>query len=374
MRKTYLLGLLSLFLSNFVQATIFTNSGSITINDNAQASVYPSNIVVSGMSGVITGVSVTLNGMNHSYIHDVSILLQSPTGESLLLQSACAEGSDVSNYTYTISDAGATSFSNTTLWANNGTYKPTNYMQDQFWSPAPSPPPGIGTYNVPGPFTSTGTSTFGSTFNGLNPNGSWKLFIGDFGVGDAGTLSGGWSLNITTATVTSTQLKSFDVLAQNQSVSMFWSSSVENNLVYYAPEYSLDNEHYFTLSELAPNAAHNYRYTYTEKHQGQIYYRIRMQDIHGKNTYSTVRTLQLIDQHEMSINLFPNPVVEDLMIQCENSNTQMSIYDMLGQLVYQSSLNAGVTKIPASGFMKTGIYFVRIQDGDKQFVQTVQKK
>src|SRR5581483_5601484 len=37
-----------------------------------------------------------------------------------------------------------------------------------------------------------------SVFNGTNPNGTWNLFVYDDGGGDTGSISGGWSLDITT--------------------------------------------------------------------------------------------------------------------------------------------------------------------------------
>ncbi|MBL7753574.1 MAG: hypothetical protein JNM44_03785, partial [Chitinophagaceae bacterium] len=74
-----------------LRATVFTNTASITINDNAAASTYPSTINVSGLSGTITNLEITLSGLTHAYVHDVSLLLQSPTGEAILLQSGCAE-------------------------------------------------------------------------------------------------------------------------------------------------------------------------------------------------------------------------------------------------------------------------------------------
>jgi uncharacterized repeat protein (TIGR01451 family) len=37
-----------------------------------------------------------------------------------------------------------------------------------------------------------------AVFNGADPNGSWSLYLSDDSAGDAGLLSGGWSLSLTT--------------------------------------------------------------------------------------------------------------------------------------------------------------------------------
>jgi hypothetical protein len=44
-----------------------------------------------------------------------------------------------------------------------------------------------------------GMATLASTFNGINPNGMWRLYAGDYGEIDEGIISGGWSLIITTS-------------------------------------------------------------------------------------------------------------------------------------------------------------------------------
>jgi hypothetical protein len=150
MIKHYYTLLLLAFALN-ANATIFNNTAAITINDDAIATPYPSNMSVSGMTGNVTSVKVKINGLTHAFVSDVSIILQAPTGQALLLQSFCADGSSASNLTYTFADAGTAQLDAANIWANNGTYKPTAYMWDIFPSPAPLTPPGIGTYNAPAP-------------------------------------------------------------------------------------------------------------------------------------------------------------------------------------------------------------------------------
>src|SRR5262249_17272527 len=45
--------------------------GAITINDAAPATPYPSNCVISGLSGAITDVNVLINGLSHTYPDDI---------------------------------------------------------------------------------------------------------------------------------------------------------------------------------------------------------------------------------------------------------------------------------------------------------------
>jgi hypothetical protein len=68
----------------------------------------------------------------------------------------------------------------------------TGVDPDAFPGPAP-----MGPYNTPAP---TGAATFGSVFDGTNPNGTWSLYVFDDAAMDSGTIAGGWELDITLVT------------------------------------------------------------------------------------------------------------------------------------------------------------------------------
>jgi hypothetical protein len=171
----------------------FSNPAAITINVSGPATPYPSAINVSGLTGTITGVSLTINNFSHTFVSDVGMVLVSPTGTAFDFQDGPGDLASMSNVTYTVSDSGATQLPQNGAWAA-GTYKPANYFNDNY----PAPGPGT-TYANPGPI-SGGTATFASTFNGAAPNGTWNLFVFDFVGGDAGSIAGGWTINITTTT------------------------------------------------------------------------------------------------------------------------------------------------------------------------------
>ena len=166
----------------------FSNPQSITINSGSgitPATPYGSKITVSGQSGVISHLSVTLNGFSHTFPRDVDILLVNPSGKALVLMSDVG-GNSVSGATITFDDSAASTMPDTVA---AGTYRPTDNTEgtpDNFPAPAPEPP--YAQFNSPL-----------STFNGWSPNGDWLLFVVDDSPGNAGSISGGWSLNITTA-------------------------------------------------------------------------------------------------------------------------------------------------------------------------------
>src|SRR5262249_14161987 len=65
---------------------------------------YPSAISVSGLTGPITDVTVTLNNLTHTFIPDVGVLLVGPGGQSVVLMDFVGT-LGVFNVTYTLSDA-----------------------------------------------------------------------------------------------------------------------------------------------------------------------------------------------------------------------------------------------------------------------------
>lgn len=182
-------------------AAVFSNTSSISITDragingaNGIAAPYPSTIAVSGLTGTLNGITVTLTNVSLPRTRDIDIVLVAPDGKAFMLMSDVSDDSATTGANITISDAGS-AFPAAGAVAT-GTYLPTDVVSaltanDSFPAPAPS------AYNSPAP---TGTATFASVYNGINPNGTWSLYIEDDALGGGNsTIAGGWSLNITTA-------------------------------------------------------------------------------------------------------------------------------------------------------------------------------
>lgn len=176
-------------------ATSYTNATAITITDcpnpcpasGQAASLYPSPIVVSGETGVVERVSVTINGFSHAFPADTDFLLVSPSGRKSVIMSDFGAGSPgVSNINLTLDDYAArpvpsTVTGNTGVPFVTGSYRPANSgTTDVFPAPAPAAPY---TYTL-------------SAFNGDSPNGTWNLYIIDDANLDGGAISGGWSLTL----------------------------------------------------------------------------------------------------------------------------------------------------------------------------------
>ena len=92
-------------------------------------------------------------------------------------------GNGVSGVTLTFDDDAPGQAPNSAALLS-GLYRPTDYfdLMDLLEPPAPA-----------GPYASAL-----STFQGIDPNGTWSLYLYDDFFQDQGTLAGGWSLDVTT--------------------------------------------------------------------------------------------------------------------------------------------------------------------------------
>ncbi len=171
--------------------TTFTNPAAITIPSSGNAAPYPSTISVTGLSGTVTKVTATVTNMSHTWPNDVGVLLIGPGGQSLVLfNNAIGDGpTGVSGRTYTFDQTAASQLPATGLPAS-GTFRPNNNGGTRTFQP------GTG---VPAPPYASNLGVFNG-LAGSSLNGTWSLYVKDFVSGDSGSIAGGWSLTISTAT------------------------------------------------------------------------------------------------------------------------------------------------------------------------------
>lgn len=140
---------------------------------------YPSDIVVSNLTGTIADVDVLLRSVDHGDVNDLDIALAAPNGRAVLL---LGDGGFKNNCD-PLGDDWLT-------FDDESTRKPircTSITTDSYQ-------PNGGTFDgTPAPSGPWGTAL--STFDGLSPNGTWSLYVYDLYEEDAGEI-GGWEIFI----------------------------------------------------------------------------------------------------------------------------------------------------------------------------------
>lgn len=182
-----------------VNGNNFCNPGTVTINESTQAPTratpYPSRIFVSGLTGAVCNLTVTLSGIRVTNPNDLDLMLVGPNGASMLIMSDADSNISTiaSPVTITLDDAAA-SFLPSAGGLSTGTFKPTNNgAAADLAFPAPAP----------APINPVGSVSFASVFNGADPNGTWSLYVvDDVANGSSGSIVGGWCLTFTIGTAT----------------------------------------------------------------------------------------------------------------------------------------------------------------------------
>ncbi len=161
---------------------------TVRIETSTTSNPYPAELPVTGASGAVVDVDLGLHDLSHSYWSDMDVMLVAPDGRRALVMSDSGNYSALTHQDVVLDDEAAAPLPALSPVVS-GTYQPTNnadpsvIASDDF----PAPAPGV-----------AGIGSALSVFDGINPNGTWKLFITDDASGDTGVLAGGWSLHITT--------------------------------------------------------------------------------------------------------------------------------------------------------------------------------
>ena len=158
----------------------YTNSAGITINTFSIATPYGSLITPQCVTNVVRNVTVELHGLTHDFPADVSVLLMSPEGRTVMLMAGVGGGDDINPGVDLLFTDNAILLPPEGTLLTNGVYHPSNYR------------PGL---TMPAPVPGRPYSTNLSTFIGAQANGPWRLFVYDDSPGDGGAIVS-WKLNI----------------------------------------------------------------------------------------------------------------------------------------------------------------------------------
>jgi subtilisin-like proprotein convertase family protein len=164
----------------------------------------------------ITKVTVTMSNLTHTFVSDVDIAVVSPQGTNLIIMSNVGGYNGLMNPGATnvtlVFDDNASSYCPTNSQLFSGTYKPTDYL--------PGYPP---LWPAPAPVSPMDGSL--ATFNSLDPNGTWNLFVIDDASVNSGIISNGWSLTIT-ATPADTVPILLSIVQDNANVLLSWTNTL----------------------------------------------------------------------------------------------------------------------------------------------------
>ncbi|MCB9196416.1 MAG: T9SS type A sorting domain-containing protein [Flavobacteriales bacterium] len=90
--------------------------------------------------------------------------------------------------------------------------------------------------------------------------------------------------------------------------------------------------------------------------------------LHITFTYETPVSNDITENVEEEILVYPNPTSDLINIKTTEQNAQLSLFDINGKLVYQSTISNNHTLSTQSIGLTKGIYFVRVNDTTKKII------
>lgn len=148
------------------------------------ANNYPGTIDVSGVTGTVTKATVTVIELG-THGGQLDMALVGPNGANVMLMSdACSSTASVQYWTFDDAAPVFVPSGNCGAPGQRSLVKPTNYGDPDLDNLAVKGGPA-------GPYLNSL-----SAFNGISPNGAWKLFMLDDTAGEVGFEMSGWALNL----------------------------------------------------------------------------------------------------------------------------------------------------------------------------------
>lgn len=106
----------------------FSNPQTIQVPDVGPAFPYPSSVTVTGLSGVVSDVNVTLRGVNHINPDDLDIVLVAPGGQNAVVMSDAGGSDDAVNNTLALDDSAASPVPDSVAFGSSPpSQQPTDY-------------------------------------------------------------------------------------------------------------------------------------------------------------------------------------------------------------------------------------------------------
>jgi hypothetical protein len=153
----------------------------------------------------------------------------------------------------------------------------------------------------------------------------------------------------------------FVVVEDGEEALIYWTTATETNNHKFIIEKSKDNRNWSSIGEVfgAGNSSSEQEYRmYDENpYNGTSYYRIKQVDYDGQFSYSFVRSFLV----ESRVVLEPNPTNGEFTVYGLDKyrNNDISIYNILGQKVYETATKNGFEEISIRD-LEDGVYYLTI--------------
>ncbi len=179
-------------------------------------------------------------------------------------------------------------------------------------------------------------------------------------------------------------LSEFYAQKQTGKVALQWTTSSEENVAQFVIERSSDGKNYKSIGTVAAtgnsSTPKNYSFTDQNPAASNNYYRLQVQDLDGRITYSKIVIINVSAGSTTSMQVFPNPVANELQVQIPggfNGNTSLQVYDVSGHLMKTNRINLNGNAVNTTVDVTTlpvGVYTLKATDGNNSVITRFVKK
>lgn len=174
-------------------------------------------------------------------------------------------------------------------------------------------------------------------------------------------------------------LKSFSGKNENAVNNLNWETADEKNFSHFELQRSADGVHFSGLAQV--NAGRNstgseYGYTDVNPLEGVNIYRLKMVDNDGKSSLSEIVTLTAKGGKGMSVQIYPNPVKQELNISIAgkaDGQGRIQVLDVTGKVVATVMMNGNTTRVDMQ-HLPAGIYLIKYADNSHSSVTKITKE
>ena len=158
----------------------------------------------------------------------------------------------------------------------------------------------------------------------------------------------------------------FNGTLKNRVAALQWNSDEDLNFQHYEIEKSSDGKTFHFLAKIEA-LGNNQHYQYeTPQQEVTAYYRLKMLDIDGFSTVSTVITLSSKDDIHGSFTVYPVPARDRLTINTDLGGN-LDIYNIIGRHINTLQLQEGINNLDISTF-QSGTYIGKLRNQSLRFI------
>jgi hypothetical protein len=188
-----------------------------------------------------------------------------------------------------------------------------------------------------------------------------------------------------TAVALPIRLSSFSGSLNNYKTILSWQTEYEQNAKDFVIQRSIDNTTFDSIGKV--NAVgntntitkYNFEENVSDINANKIYYRLQLNDIDGKQSYSDIITLKKASS-KIDISIYPNPTKDKIQVQAnfvKAADAIVKIISVDGKIVLERTLKiqAGNNNFPIDlSSLEKGNYFLNIETEEEKYVKEIIKQ